>query len=687
MIFDAILFDPMLPWPVIGAIAALATGIIAISIWQGLTGWPLRLAAVLCMLAALSNPSWQSEDRTNLSNIVLAVIDESASQTIGDRASQSAAALAHLEAQIQRREDAELHVHRLSDGTDNAGTLMMQALRDEIAEIPAGRLAGVVAITDGQAHDLEMAPDPRVPFHLLRTGEAQEWDRRLEIVTAPAYAILGEAVTLTIRIEDQGAVPAGASLTADLQASVDGAPAISIPVEIGQDVTFSVNLNHAGTNIIHLSLREEPGELTSRNNAAVVQINGIRDRLQVLLVSGEPYAGGRTWRNLLKSDSAVDLVHFTILRPPEKFDNVPVDELSLIAFPTRELFVDKINEFDLIIFDRYRRRGLLPAQYFDNIRTYVEEGGAVLMTTGPEFAGANSMYFSSLGPILPVVPTAQVIEQPFLPTVSETGQRHPVTQNLGGPAETDAPGWGRWMRQIELNAQRGHTILTGANDRPLLVLDRVEDGRVAVLASDQAWLWSRGFEGGGPQLELLRRLAHWLMQEPELEEDALQVETDGQTMVVTRRSVDAEPQSIEVTGPDGAVATLDLMPAAPGAFTAEFSSDQQGLFRINEGNLSTVAALGPAAPKEFEETISTSAKLGDLVGRSGGADFTVAGGLPDVRWVSEGRPAKGRGWMGFWDRAAYETTAVRLNSLLPGWAWLLLAAGFSIFAWLREGRR
>ena len=283
MIFDAILFDPMLPWPVIGAIAALATGIIAISIWQGLTGWPLRLAAVLCMLAALSNPSWQSEDRTNLSNIVLAVIDESASQTIGDRASQSAAALAHLEAQIQRREDAELHVHRLSDGTDNAGTLMMQALRDEIAEIPAGRLAGVVAITDGQAHDLEMAPDPRVPFHLLRTGEAQEWDRRLQIVTAPAYAILGEAVTLTIRIEDQGAVPAGASATADLLASVDGAPAISIPVEIGQDVTFSVNLDHAGTNIIHLSLPEESGELTTRNNAAVVQINGVRDRLRVLL--------------------------------------------------------------------------------------------------------------------------------------------------------------------------------------------------------------------------------------------------------------------------------------------------------------------------------------------------------------------------------------------------------------------
>ena len=98
-----------------------------------------------------------------------------------------------------------------------------------------------------------------------------------------------------------------------------------------------------------------------------MQINGVRDRLRVLLVSGEPHAGERTWRNLLKSDASVDLVHFTILRPPEKQDGVPVDELSLIAFPTRELFIEKIEDFDLIIFDRYRRRGILPSLYLENI--------------------------------------------------------------------------------------------------------------------------------------------------------------------------------------------------------------------------------------------------------------------------------------------------------------------------------
>ena len=149
---------------------------------------------------------------------------------------------------------------------------------------------------------------------------------------------------------------------------------------------------HAGMNIVEIELEPVPGELTPANNRVVIAAEGVRENLRVLLVSGEPHAGERTWRNLLKSDAAVDLVHFTILRPPEKQDGTPIHQLSLIAFPTRELFSEKIKDFDLIIFDRYQHRGILPLLYYDNIARYVDRhGGALLIAAGDDYAGNASL--------------------------------------------------------------------------------------------------------------------------------------------------------------------------------------------------------------------------------------------------------------------------------------------------------
>ncbi|MFV2038169.1 MAG: hypothetical protein ACC646_11335, partial [Paracoccaceae bacterium] len=439
------------------------------------------------------------------------------------------------------------------------GTLLMSRLSEALAEQPQDRIAGVIALSDGQVHDVARAPELGAPLHLLLTGRENDWDRRLIVKNAPAFAILGGPVTLLLRIADQGRVPRGAGgLT--LNIAIDGGTTTSVRVPVGQDIQYPLTVEHGGINVVQFSVAAAPGELTDRNNAAVVQINGVRDRLRVLLVSGVPYPGERTWRNLLKSDSSVDLVHFTILRPPEKQDRVPIAELSLIAFPTRELFLDKVDEFDLIIFDRYKRRGILPSAYLDSVRRYVEGGGAVLVAAGPDYATADSIYRSPLGDILPAEPTSRIIEGGFLPQISPLGARHPVTAGLRPPtpAGEDGPGWGRWLRQIEVAQTGGDVVMTGAQDQPLLVLDRVGDGRVALLASDQAWLWSRGFEGGGPQLELLRRLAHWLMKEPELEEEALSAIGEGQRMTITRRTLGEGAREVEITGPDGAVSVLEM---------------------------------------------------------------------------------------------------------------------------------
>lgn len=687
----SIIFDPFLPWPFFWTAFAIAVVFAAMAVWRGLSGWWLRGLALAILLLAVANPSLQIEERDALTDIVILVVDESSSQGVDVRPEQVAKAIADVEAEIAVLGNTELRIVSLGDSDGNRGTLLMEALTNAMAEEPRARLAGAILLTDGQLHDIERAPDMPAPLHVLLTGEADDWDRRLLVQNAPAFAIIGEPVMLTLRIEDQGAVPDGLPEQAEIDISVDGEPPQRFEVPIGQDLELPVTLQHGGMNVIQFTLPEQAGELTARNNTAVVQINGVRDRLRVLLVSGEPHAGERTWRNLLKSDASVDLVHFTILRPPEKQDGVPVNELSLIAFPTRELFLDKITEFDLIIFDRYKRRGILPSIYLDNVRQYVEDGGAVLIAAGPDYASAESIYRSPLSEILPGEPSGRVLEMPFLPKVTDVGQRHPVTEGFTPAPDPDAEGtqqpWGRWLRLIDVVETSGTTVMSGVDDRPLLILDRVGEGRVALLASDHAWLWSRGYEGGGPQLELLRRLAHWMMKETDLEEEALTVTAEGQTMTIERRTLGESVGDVEVTGPDGETVVIELEETSPGRYGAVWEGPDIGLYRLKEGDQEAVIALGPAAPREFESTIASGALLEGPVDATRGGIVAVSEGAPDIRRVRDGRPASGRGWIGITPRESYLTADIRVSPLLPAWAMLLLASFFAIGAWLWEGRR
>ncbi|EEE36607.1 hypothetical protein RKLH11_440 [Rhodobacteraceae bacterium KLH11] len=676
-----VIFDPLIPWPVLAVVAAIALAGIVLALWRGLMGWALRGLAAVVVLAALAGPVYQTEDRAPLTDIVLMLEDESASQTLSDRADQTSRTADLLAAEIESRDNTELRRIPVGDGEGDEGTQVMAALNAALAEEPRARIAGILVISDGIVHDAEQAPDLPAPMHLLQTGRAADWDRRLIVRNAPAFAIIGEPVTLTLRVEDTGAAPAGVA-TAPLEISVDGAEPEQFTIPIGMDVELPVTLPHGGRNVIQFTVPQAEGELTDRNNTALIQMNGVRDRLRVLLVSGEPHPGGRTWRNLLKSDSSVDLVHFTILRPPEKQDGVPVDELSLIAFPTRELFLEKINDFDLIIFDRYKRRGILPAIYLDNVGDYIVNGGAVLIAAGPDFATADSLFRSPLGPVLPAKPSARVFEERFVPTVTDLGQRHPVTTDLG-----DAETWGAWLRQIDVRQESGDLLMTGVDERPLLVLDRVGEGRVALLASDHAWLWSRGFEGGGPQLELLRRLAHWLMKEPELAEEALWAEANGQSMRIIRQTLEDEVGPVTVTRPNGETLDLTLNEVSPGRFEAQYFGPEIGLYRLEEGAHSAVIGLGPAAPKEFERTIATDEILSPALASLRGGAIRIEDGLPSIRDVRAGRPAAGRGWIGLTPRDAYETRDVTQAGLLPPWLVLLLAGGFLLAGWLREGRR
>ncbi|CTQ49037.1 hypothetical protein [Jannaschia donghaensis] len=681
-----ILLDPMFPIWLIAALGGVALLACLLAALRGLPGWWLRALGVVTLAVALLNPSLQTEDREPLTDILLIAVDESASQGLSDRTAQTEAALTDLLAEAEA-EGLDTRVARVGDGDGDSGTLVMGALSEMMAEVPRDRIAGAVVISDGRVHDAAQAPELPAPLHLLQTGRDGDWDRRLIVSNAPSFAILDEEFTITLRIEDQGDVPDTAGDSAEIVLAVDGGQPRAYVMPVGEDIELPVTLPHGGLNVIEFRVPEAEGELTDRNNAAVIQINGVRDRLRVLLVSGEPHTGQRTWRNLLKADAAVDLVHFTILRPPGKQDGVPVTELSLIAFPTRELFSEKIGEFDLIIFDRYQRRGILPTIYLDNVRAYVEQGGALLVAAGPDFAGADSIYRSPLAPILPAVPTAIVRDEAFVPEVSDLGEKHPVTEGLPTGFGLDGAPWGRWFRQVQVEALPDtQSVMTGLEEEPLLVLDRVKAGRVALLGSDHVWMWDRGYEGGGPQAELLRRLAHWLMQEPELEEEALIASAIGQEITVTRRTLGDAPGAVTVTAPDGTETELTLTEETPGRFVGRLTGPEQGLYRLREGERMAVIGLGPAAPREFVETISTDSVMRAAIDAREGGAVMLQDGTPDLRAVREGRRASGRGWIGFTPRDAYLTADVRVLSLVPAWLFLMLAAGFATWAWLREGR-
>lgn len=679
---ESVIFSPLLPLPVIGLAALVVVLFTAIALMRGLSGWALRGLGALLVVGALVQPMYQSEDRTPLKDIVVLLIDQSASQTLLDRARITENRTAEIEAALAARPNTQVHRIEVNDGPDDTGSLLMTALSEQLSKLPSERIAGIILLSDGLLHDLELAPELPAPLHLMLSGKKSDWDRRVTVKNAPAFAILDEEITLTLRIEDSGAAPA-TPVIVPLIISVDGGPPQSYQVPLNQDLSLPITLPHAGRNIIQFVTPKVAGELTDRNNSALVQINGVRDRLRVLLVSGQPHAGGRIWRNLLKSDSAVDLVHFTILRSPNKQDGVPVDELSLIPFPTRELFMEKIHDFDLIIFDRYKRRGILPALYLDNVVDYVRNGGAVLVAAGPDFASANSLYRSPLSNILPAEPTARVITKPLRPKLTAVGQKHPVTANLS----SDKTEWGRWLRQIEVTQKSGHILMSGADERPLLILDRQGEGRVALLASDHAWLWHRGFEGGGPQRELLRRLAHWMMKEPDLEEETLTARAYGDGLKIIRQSLQDNIAPVTVTSPSGNKSLLNLKQTAPGRFEADLQTDELGLYRLIGDGQSSVVGLGPTASREFEHTIATAELLKPLITSTGGGVIRMTAALPGLRDVRPGRKAAGRGWIGLTPRKAFETRDITQLALLPPWLVLLLIAGLITAGWLREGRR
>jgi hypothetical protein len=691
----SIAFAPYLPVWILVLLAAVAVILFGWLLVRRMPGTLFRAGLAALLLLGLANPALMQERRERNPDIALLIVDETPSQSAVGRLEETRAAaedvaekLAKFAPGLEVRRVVLQH-NNVQDGAK--GTRVVDATREALADVPARRYAGAILITEGQIHDPEeLTSLPPGPLHALIDGARNTPDRRLQIVKAPSFGVVDEPLDLTLRISDPTVAP-GETIRPSLM--IDGVEQRIERLPFNQDVTVKLSLDHRGASIIELKVPELPGELSVVNNSAVLSVNGVRDRLRVLLVSGEPHPGERTWRNLLKSDPSVDLVHFTILRPPEKQDGTPIDELSLIAFPTRELFEVKLNDFDLIVFDSYRRRGVLPSLYLGNIVEYVRKGGALLDAAGPGFAGPFSLYRTPLGDILPLEPLGGISEQAFLPEVTERGLRHPVTAGLpNGPdrsATATGPGWGEWLRQIDVSQRSGDVVMTGIGGQPLIALDRVGKGRVAQISSDQIWLWARGYEGGGPHAELLRRLAHWLMKEPELEEEDLKAIATENQLEIRMRTLEylSEQPVAQVVRPDGTTVDVPLKQVAEGLYAQVTPLTQSGLFEISEGGRTVRTAAGALNSLEFSDLVATDAILKQPVADTGGRLHWLADGpVPEIRRVEKGRPTGGSGWIGLVENRDYTVVGLDSAPMIPGWLLFLAAAGLLAMTWYREAR-
>lgn len=679
-------FAPLVDDVTLIALAGLSLFILAFSAFAKLKSVGFRFLLFAGLFFLLANPTFVTENRQYLNDTVLVITDQTDSQKYGNRLDQTRDAFTQLQKEISSYPNLDIKTATvttplaLEAGAPGGSRLFEERFR-HLQSLSPNEIAATIFITDGQVHDI---PDQSTagPIHVLLSGNENEKDRVLLIENAPAYGIVNKEVTLKIRVLDQGV-----SETSTLVATVktDDRQVRRIAVRTGQITEIPVFISHGGDNFVEISLPKLEGELSEKNNKAFLSINGIRDRLKVLLVSGEPHMGERGWRNILKSDPAVDLVHFTILRPPEKQDGTPINELSLIPFPITELFERKLDEFDLIIFDRYRRRGVLAPNYLKNIVEYVENGGALLEAAGPAFATPLSLYRTPLSEVLPGRPTGLVYQEGYIPALNTNGTRHPVTSSLGSEAEREK--WGRWFRMIEADVSGGDILMTGPSDHPLLVLERHGEGRVAQLLSDHAWLWGNGFEGGGPQGELLKRVSHWLMQEQELEEEQLTAHVRGNSLEIERRSLEAGEKIATVQDPDGNVSTITLEYADKGLNKGQYEITSQGLYLLRSGGLTTRVAVGRLNPLESRDIRSTKENLLPIVKESGGGIYRIAEkGIPSFRRTSPGNSQSGSNWMGLRSNGNYEVVGYNRTSLTPPLIALILLSLLLCLAWWRESK-
>jgi hypothetical protein len=700
MSLDRIGFAPLINPDWLIGFGILALLIVMLGLIRRARGALWRGAGFAVLLLVLAGPQWSQRTTRPEGDIALILRDQSPSMALGSRSALADAA----DARLMATKPADTTIRTVTIPRDAPdGTPVLAALRHALATIPPDRLSGVVLITDGEATDAKdahaLAHSLKAPVSLLIPARGNETDRELRLTSVPRYGLVGHRVTLRFTVLDHGVADAGTPVPVTV--SADGVRRATLQARVGRPQTVSLKIRHAGRSVVAVAARPLPGEVSTINDQAVFTIEGIRRRLSVLLIAGHPNQGLRTWRLLLKSDPSIRLINFTILREPTEILNAPLNNLSLIPFPIHQLFVRDIGKFDLIILDQFTDDGLLPMEYFASIAGRVRAGGALLMEAGPEYEQPGSIAETPLATVLPALPTALSASAPgtqlmgnqlmgtqlmpggvgdpgkngtavgaFRPKLTRQGRRHPVTAPLAGLPMGD------WYQWEVTRARRGHVLLKAPDQAPLLVLAHQGKGRVAMLLSDQFYLWARGALGddpamAGPAVPLLRRTVHWLLREPSLAANRLTARIANGQLIVRRRVLQGgAPGSARIIDPRGHPHALALTRVAPGLYEGRMAAALPGVWRAEAAGRSAFAAANMDDPLEYRDLAATDRKLRPLA-RAGGVYWLKRHPAPALAALLHPRHAK-------------LITGERIIPLLPPLPMAALALALLAFAWWRE---
>jgi hypothetical protein len=281
-------FIPFVSWPVLWALAGVGVVLFALLLWRARRGAVLRALAYAMLLLAVANPHLKQEDREPLNDVLAVVVDDSQSQTIAGRDPRTETIRKTLEERLKAFPNLDLRwVNSTSTAgdSDRDGTMLFTDLAKGLADVPPDRLAGVIMLTDGNVHDVPQnaaALGFDAPVHALITGKPGEFDRRLEILRAPRFGLVGGVQPVELKVSESTSSNAG-SVT--LTITRQGEAPSTKSVRVGEKVEIPVKVDHAGPNIVEIEAEAAPGELTTVNNRAVLTVEGVRENLRVLLVS------------------------------------------------------------------------------------------------------------------------------------------------------------------------------------------------------------------------------------------------------------------------------------------------------------------------------------------------------------------------------------------------------------------
>lgn len=690
-------YDPQIPHEIFWGLFALTCAVSGASFYRKIPGTTLRSGAAAAVFAALANPQAIDEEKRVLPRVIPVFMDESAS--LGSRGSYVKETFSLLESQLSALGPVTLR--QVSFGNDEMsaskpGTHLAQTMQMTLNTIPEDEMGAVFIVSDGIVADINNIAGKNInaPVHALIVGEEGEEDFYLDVISAPSIGIVGEEQNIEFSVVD-GKSSDLHTATASVSIFYNGQKVRTntIPVNDPQNIVLSEIYPDGlqlGPNLIDIHIEgietganRTPEEVSYENNRITIITEGISDRENWLLFTGEPGPGTRLWRNMLTSGASNRLLHFSYLRPLDKEDMTPLRDLATTVLPVVEVFEQKLSEQDVVIFDNYTFNGVIPASYFTHLNRYVEEGGSLIIVGADTLTSPASIAKTTLSEIMPLLPLedALVYTNGFVPAVTEDGLRHRITGDIveSSPPET----WGPWYMLAQTVARPEATVLLedGAGT-PLLAIQTVGKGRVAMLGSNQATVWAAGHKGGGPAVDLYENLAGWLIRNPKFDDENLRLVEKGGQIAVELRTMKDTVDPVRITKPSGE--TFDVLPelSTPGVYTFQFPVHEKGGYRAQrQGAEATEAYVvsGHEDEEEIKKVISTTAPFELLTSAHQGRTvrvITAEGGvlLPQIQNagdVQEGDYAT----LAVNMQEKTETIGANDRPLLPYWLYGGLIAG------------